>query len=94
MACKPYIFGTQPNNLQPQVTSVAGENNWFSLPNGWHAMNAFAYDGKSAPSEIVASPNADFSPPVYYCTKSDDGQTWAFQDIGVQTQITFHPWRP
>jgi hypothetical protein len=94
MACKPYIFGTQPNNLTPQLTSVQGQNNWFTVPNGWFTKSAFAYDGKSPASEVVASPNSDFSWPVYYCALDDSGQQYAFQDIGAQTQLTYRPWRP
>jgi hypothetical protein len=31
-------------------------------------------------SETIASPNADFSAPIYYCTLADDGQSMAFTD--------------
>jgi hypothetical protein len=69
-------FGRFPNDITPRLTSVRGESGWLTLPQGW-----FAKPNPNIASELIASPNQDFSSPVYYCTMSDDGQTFAFQDL-------------
>jgi hypothetical protein len=65
----------------PQPVSVNGQTGWFSLPRNWHYRQS-----PDRASEVVASPNADFSPPVYHCCLADDMMTMAFQDIYVEAQ--------
>lgn len=76
----PIIFGRYKQNITPQATSVRGMSGWWTVPSGWFMQPANVYNPAFAPSETVASPNPDFSGPVYFCTLADDGMTMAFQD--------------
>lgn len=75
MSCQPKVFG-RSNSVALVATSVRGENGWWILPPGW-----FAKPNPLCGSEVIASPNADFSAPNYYCTLDDSGQNMAFQDL-------------
>lgn len=60
-------------------TSVRGENNWFTVPTGW-----FTQPNPLNTSELIASPNADFSRPIYYVVLDDSMQNFAFQDLWLE----------
>lgn len=71
----PCTFG-RSNSTALIPTSVRGENGWWIVPPGW-----FMKPSPTCGSETIASPNADFSKPIYYCTLADDQQSMAFQDL-------------
>jgi hypothetical protein len=71
----PFIFGRYKGNITPQKTSYMGMNNYWTVPSGW-----FMKSNPNVSSEMIASPNADFSAPVYYCTLDDSYQNWCFTD--------------
>jgi hypothetical protein len=76
----PIIFGRWKGDTTPQPTSVAGQTGWWTVPPGYYMKPAILFNPKAAPSEMVMSPDGSFTNPVYYCTLSDDGQTYAFRD--------------
>lgn len=86
------VFGRYKNNITPQLTSVSGMPGWLTVPPGW-----FVKANPDIPSELIASPNSDFSNPVYYCCLADDRQTYAFQDqlllkmLGLDNQYGLQP---
>jgi hypothetical protein len=57
-------------------TSVSGQTGWWIVPSTWFMKRVL-----DCPSEVIASPNQDFSTPVYYCKLADDMQSFAFQDM-------------
>lgn len=75
MANNPIIFG-QSNSINFRPTSVRGMDGWFTVPPGFYMK-----PNPNNTSEMICSPNADFSNPVYYCVLSDDMMTYAFQDM-------------
>jgi hypothetical protein len=81
----PIIFGRNKSNITPLPTSCRGMSGFWTVPNGWFMKPAIQYNPNAASSEMVASPNSDFSAPVYYCTLSDDGQTFCFYDQLLDT---------
>jgi hypothetical protein len=78
----PIYFGLHPNDLTPTKTSVRGEAGWFTVPLGWYFQTI------PGSQEVKASPNADFSKPVYYCTLDDSMQRFAFQDLLLEKMTT------
>ena len=62
--------------MTPQASSYYGQTGWYELPVGW-----FTRPNPQNPAELIASPNSDFSNPVFYCTLSQDSQTFVFQDL-------------
>lgn len=73
-----HIFGAS-NSMSIQQTSVNGESGWFILPRGF-----FAKPSPTNNFELMASPNSDFSRPVYYCVLDDSMMNYAFQDLWLQ----------
>jgi hypothetical protein len=69
------MFRTSPEDNTPQPYNYYGQPGWYSLPRNWYVMS-----NPLNCSELVASPNSDFSKPVYYCTLSQDGINYVFQD--------------
>jgi len=74
------LFGSTSQAFQQ--TSVRGENGWFTLPTGW-----FTKPNPNNVSELIASPNSDFSVPIYYCCLDDSGQNYAFTDLLLQKYL-------
>ncbi len=74
MAAPQTILFGRSGAMTPVPFSYYGQDGWFALPQGW-----FTRPNSQNPSELEASPNADFNP-VYYCTLSQDSQTFVFQD--------------
>ena len=69
------IFG-RCNNMVPVPTSYYGQSGWFLLPTGYYTK-----PNPDCPCEVIASPNADFSRPIYYCKLKENGQDLVYQDI-------------
>lgn len=53
-----YIFGYDPNDKYPSKENFWGQAGWFRVPTDWYVRTP-------AQGRIEASPNADFSTPVY-----------------------------
>jgi len=75
--CNPYIppvpggiYGTGEEynytNGQPVPWNFYGQSGWWRVPSNWFVRN-------DASGSIFASPNQDFSNPVYYCKTNLDG---------------------
>ena len=70
-----YIFG-QSNDFTPTPFDYYGQTGWFRVPAGWYSkvspINA---------SELIVSPNAAFTPPVYYASLHENQTDYVFQDL-------------
>jgi hypothetical protein len=77
----PIVFGRNFNDT-PQPVSVSGQTGWFSVPRQW-----FSKPNPDRPSELIVSPNQDYSQPVYYACIADDMMTMAFQDLYTESQM-------
>ena len=77
------LFGRDFSD-EPQPMTLHGMSGWWSVPRQW-----FTKPFPDAENRIYASPNADFSAPVYVCEIGDDRQTFVFQDLyrDMLTQI-------
>ena len=65
------VFGYHPNDLTPRRYNFGGMRGWFTVPLGWSL--------RWGNGQWEASPNADFSKPLYMCELNDDGYL-VFQD--------------
>ncbi len=69
------LFG-RSGAMTPVPSNYMGQPGWYQLPTGF-----FTRPNPQNPSELIASPNEDFSAPVYYCTMSQDSQNFLYQDL-------------
>jgi len=75
--CIPTLFGSTSQAFKQ--TSVRGESGWFTVPTGWATK-----PNPNNVSELIVSPNADFSVPVYYAVLDDSQQCYAWTDLWMQ----------
>jgi hypothetical protein len=68
-----YIFGYDPSDTVPVPSSFWGQSGWFRVPTQWYVRSQVA-------GQIEASPNSDFSAPVYQCVLNENFQM-VFQDL-------------
>ena len=79
MRCvEPRIFGKSPHDTVPQQWNFLGMQGWYRVPLGWYAR-------RNEDGTITASPNADFTPPLYDVLTNIDGYM-VFQDLGRSTK--------
>lgn len=76
MALNYPVFGRNPNDITPQPYNYYGMTGWFTVPTEWYTRS-----NPLNPSELIVSPNSDFSPPVYYACLCQDGINYVFQDL-------------
>lgn len=70
------LFGYNLRELTPRPYNFRGMTGWFTVPRGWNVRcNNLQWE---------ASPNQDFSTPLYMCEVHDDG-TLVFQDMLLGT---------
>jgi hypothetical protein len=69
------IFG-ESNNLQPTPSDYQGQTGWFQVPRGFYCK-----PNPTCIEELICSPHADYSSPVYYATLHQSGQFYVFQDL-------------
>jgi hypothetical protein len=72
------VFGKNPNDTVPQKWNFLGQQGWWRVPLGW-------YTRREDNGNITASPNADFTPPLYDVMTNIDGYM-VFQDLGRNYQ--------
>lgn len=65
------LFGYHPEETTPQRYNFWGQSGWFTVPRGWNIRNINGL--------TQASPNPDFSTPLYTCELTPDGYL-VFQD--------------
>lgn len=73
-------FGRNFNDT-PQPATCNGLSGFWTLPRQWYTK-----PNPNGTNRLIASPNADFSNPVYDCAVGDDGITFVFQDL-LQTKF-------
>lgn len=72
MAQAVYVFGTHPDDTQPQEDNFLGASGWYSVPTQWAIMT-------DSNQQIWASPNTDFNP-KYACKQNGLSGELVFQD--------------
>lgn len=70
------LFGYDLKDLTPRPYYFRGMTGWFAVPRGWNV--------RCRDTQWEASPNEDFSTPLYMCEVNDDG-TLVFQDMMLGT---------
>ena len=74
----PVIFGKHPEDVVPQQWNYLGMQGWYRVPLGW-------FTRREDDGNITASPNSDFTPPLYSVLINIDGYM-VFQDLGRNNQ--------
>jgi hypothetical protein len=75
----PIIFGKTIGGY-PTPTNYQGLTNWYQVPNSWFCR-------RNANGTVSASPNQDFSSPVYDVKTDSDGYM-KIQDLFWNAQVT------
>lgn len=74
----PTVFGKNPTDTVPQRWNFLGQAGWWRVPLAW-------FTKQDEDLNIWASPNEDFSKPLYRVLVNNDGYM-VFQDLGRSTQ--------
>jgi|WetSurMetagenome_2_1015567.scaffolds.fasta_scaffold658338_2 hypothetical protein len=74
----PTVFGRYPNDVVPQRWNYQGMPGWWRVPFGWYVRS-------NEDGTVTASPNYDFTPPLYDVKTNIDGYM-VFQDLGRSTK--------
>jgi hypothetical protein len=69
------LFRYHYNETTPRPYNFRGMQGWFTVPRGWNVRY-------NANQQAEASPNQDFSAPLYQCEMNDDGFL-VFQDLSL-----------
>lgn len=70
------LFGYHIDDNTPRPGQFRGMRGWFTVPRGWNV--------RWGNGQYEASPNQDFSTPLYQCEVADDGAL-VFQDMMLGT---------
>lgn len=76
------LFGYHPEEITPQRYNFWGRTGWFAVPRGWNV--------RYVNGQAEASPNPDFSTPLYMCELNPDGYL-VFQDASGTSHRDIFP---
>jgi hypothetical protein len=74
----PIVFGKSPWDTSPVPWNFLGQQGWWKVPLGW-------FTRQNADGTITASPNSNFSAPLYDVLVNIDGYM-VFQSLSLSSQ--------